>query len=878
MPRRGYQEQAVGTGMASFAAGAPPAIPTQQPLDYSSIQRALQGFTELSLRRDEERAVQQATQLQQAMGVGQVAEPQGYMLPRVRRVFEERAEKVYMQQLGIDALRMDTQLRQRHRNDPAGYQVAWDTYAQESVKGLEESNPRLATAAQAMLAETGARSWSAVSDQAFRHELALQEGETIRNFQQFRDVSRDRLLDPSVSSDQRDFDYEEAVTAGMAFLQEAVTDGRITPEVFNREMEKFEDDTRSEWVRGNVTAALNAGRHTDALGYIEALRQGQWFTNNNKARALANTLETDVRRALSGESDFMRQMRDNARAEASMMLSGVEPPEQAAGAIAKYKDYAARSGSQEMLDDAVGLELGLFAQNLIQNIDVLGVQALEGMDSLFAQVQLDERVRNALIDARNTRLEQINTAVALNDPYALRDLYPNLNREQTAAAANVDVNSLPILTRGQVASALQYGKNTGDVDGALQPLFNEAFEYGGGAADIAYSAIAAAEAGLISDAEASAMSLAAVSWASGNPNLANRAFMDGDFTAADPAIAGLRFTEDFKSETRVFQTISAMAGHDPVVRTQMRNALNNMYRAEAARLEDVSAVVAGASDIAELLNNEFDQIAITEIGGRSYPLSWFGTPEVGQEREARARGLNRRVTELQDEFGMALRVVPTGDGTFDIYAGESRNIFVENYVEPQQEDRRSQVEIMVAQMQDAAIEESQDPAWLREVADTNPLVTTQFARQQFDTRINRAARASGVSQENMRRLAAASLQSSAEERASRFGPLAMNVFPDRDPFSPDQEPVNEGDAARHFGELLRRYDNDPAKALAAYWSDPGQVDFFVDAYGEQWVDYMPGEVREFVYRGMQADVETVNFVHPDMPLSWDSPLWRTPLQ
>jgi hypothetical protein len=842
--------------MAQFNVAAPPAARQVAAIDFSGIQGALAGLTQIAQEVELSQAERQAARAQRELGTDSVAEPTGFMMPGARRAFEDRANKVYLQELALGALRNETLLRQQHRNDPDGFQSAWELYTEESTKNLEKTNPDLAVAARSMLVEQGINAWSGISDQAFKNELTLQEGETLRQIDELLDVFNDRILDPLSDSDQRDLDFDEALSVSFDVLTEAVQDGRIKPEVFNTRVAQLEDNLRGEWVRGNVAAALADGRHGEALGYIEALHQGAWFTNNDKARALANTLQSDINRALAGQSDYVKNLQQNAAAEMRLRLMGMTPPPETAGAIDRFMEYAAASGSPEIEGMAESKRVDWFATEVLQNVDGLGIDALQELPNIIVDPRLDPRIGDALFDKMNTRLQEIGRTLAANDNYGLLELYPNATNEQIAANLNIGIEVLPIVRPSSVAAAYELAQNTNDAT-PLAELGMQAIEQGGGVTDVAAAAMEAAERGFMARSGAEAVAMASMVWGEGNANLANRIFADAAFTTTDPVLAGVNFTESFKKDSELFQVLSAMAGHDPEMRTAFRNALNNMYRAELARSDDPRKLIDSGVDssVASNLVKEFTQIPVANVGGRSYPLSWFGTPDQENQRQALANALDTFVSNLSEQHSMMLRVFPNGDGSFVIYAGDTRNIPVGTFVPEQTQIIRDQQAIEVATIADSNAQAVANPEWLSEIYEDNPVIASQVSREQFNIRVNSAARLAGIEQEDFRRLAVAVLQSSPQETANRFGPMALNVLPDElNPFSLDHSTITERDAAAHFKSLLNQFDT-VDQAIAAYWSNATQVQYFIDQFGDEWLNNVPGNVREFVYRAKNANTE-----------------------
>lgn len=72
-------------------------------------------------------------------------------------------------------------------------------------------------------------------------------------------------------------------------------------------------------------------------------------------------------------------------------------------------------------------------------------------------------------------------------------------------------------------------------------------------------------------------------------------------------------------------------------------------------------------------------------------------------------------------------------------------------------------------------------------------------------------------------------------------------------------PANPNNAAdmnrlgrEYRGKMEQRYGGDPAKMWAAYNAGPGRVDAALKKYGNNWLQHMPAETKNYVRKNMRA--------------------------
>lgn len=89
--------------------------------------------------------------------------------------------------------------------------------------------------------------------------------------------------------------------------------------------------------------------------------------------------------------------------------------------------------------------------------------------------------------------------------------------------------------------------------------------------------------------------------------------------------------------------------------------------------------------------------------------------------------------------------------------------------------------------------------------------------------------------------------------------FAMQVMPEtaRDPGfglrpANPNDPQDMNRLGREYRQAMQgRYGNDPAKMWAAYNAGPGRLDQAISRGGENWMQFMPEETRNYVARNLQ---------------------------
>jgi len=883
--REEYQPGQTGGGLVSFDTYVPRIAAT----DYSNIRQALDNWTTRSIARDEARAEEavktRATEAQRQLGTGGLASPEEQLATRYQDVWKERTRALYLQELELDALKMNTDLSRKHALDPDGYTRAWSQYVQERTKSIEADDYLLADSAKRALETTGTKQWAQISDAAYKHQLAQQKARYEANLKARAGAIEDALLN-APDQDARDQILWESINAMGIDVDIGAEFGMIAPEAYGQAMNDIDVQLRSSWLRGAVMDAAQRGDYAAANGYIARLDRGGYFVDNAKARSMSGELRSMVNQMSAGPNDALKQMRSGARRVQSIYDAGGDPGPDGWNVVKAYTDMAFQYGSPSDVDDAIDLQADLGAAAIVNNVSRMPVTALPTARELIAnQYGGSPNVRSKTVAALDERVETVSTTISLGDPNAIRNLYPDVSYSQASQLLNIPADDVPTFSSTTVANAITTGLNTNTFTETMAGLASESVERGLGAADLIYTISAAAANNQLEDNVAGAAILGGALLTSGQDEMAQIVFYSGSLPSAPGAREGLG---DLRYD-KIMPTLGALVGHDARQIPMLRSAVDSYLVGQIA-----GGTAVDAQDAFDKLERSLKTIDTQTVGGKPYMAYMFGDTPV--EQRANARALDRAIARAVDVQNIAdeVSIVPTGAGGFRalIGRGGANTLFFadqqsDTWMPTRVREQNDRVLVETAQAAGEVERELANPAWLEEIAKNDPVLKTETARAQFNQRIETAAKSAKIDIPKFRRLAAAYVLTPEDERETHIGALGHNQELDASfgqivpmlqmPWTAPTKSILSASEkelrtrlfhdyevpAKHYAKVLKTFDNDEEKALAAYWSTPELVKQTVDAYGEAWLEYMPGTVQNFVYRGMSLpeDVESlINYI------------------
>lgn len=873
-----YQAGSIGREQASFTGP----VARTQATDFSGLQQVLGDWTDrvrlIEQAKAEEDTAVRARQAQTELGIEGYAPPEEQLAFRYQQVWKERAAATYLLELNNDAKRVNTELRQKYRYDPDGYETAWAEYSKERISAIEKQNPALHITAREGLADLGAQTWAGISDATFARDQEVQRNKWVEGIRTQIAAAQDILLDRSLTTQERDTELQRARDEAIITAHIGVDTGILNPSDLAGVISEINDSTAGDWTRGNFFTAMEREDFDAARGYINELRLGRWFENNDRARALANELEGWLNSALKGDTDHLRLMAEMADAERSSLKAGVGVDPRIQGAMEQYYRATVATGDpmlmwraeEKLVDTVTTLATGQAMET--------GFRGIAAARQLLSIPQLPNGVRESLAKKLDEQETALRDAINRGDVQEVFNLHPDgVPRAAIAAGSGLPIEALPFFSTRQVVGQWDLAANTGRFGEVIGSTISSAYMQGGTAADVAHTFTLAARRGEMAQTDAAA-AVAAVHVAPHDPSLATLLAqsatmpVDRDMFAA----TGFRFM-DRARDKGFLQTINAMSNQDPRVAEAMITAYENAVLTQAAAHPEGARSVSVLNDIADqMMRSTTAAVETVKIGQHYYPTSMLGPPDAPARAAAVARHLQQRVDRIQTQHSAPIVVRADGRGGFQAF-----NAFgdvVDAYIPDETLEQIEQIEVETTMAQDARASEVSDPAWLRDLS--SPLLQVQADRERFNDVVSSAARTARVDIEFARRLSAAAVQAPADERAIRFGPLfSMEATEWRGASphvgqDPDYTPARQSMA--HAGKLRDKYKDD-AKAFAAYWGGEAMVDNAIEVAGDNWLDVVPGSVREFVLRAQSLDPDAARLMPsdiyiPELLRTWEAPI------
>jgi hypothetical protein len=897
MTRREYTETPSSGAVVSFQTGGAPAAPNVPGVDFGGIRQSLNSWAQEASRKRQlaaqQRAQEQAITAQQELGAGELAEPDAEWDLQYQEAFQAAAAEVFVQNLEIDSTRVDNELRQEYFNNPQGYLSARQAYVDETLSGLQEQSVELHQIAKNSLDKQTGNSFSRLSEIAFQNEIQQNKDQAKLNFDLSVTQATQELLEPGA-----DREMLVAERSGDLYAQLArdLDLGLITKSTYDKSLAAVDDTLYFASVRGDVQDALEQRNFGVVDGYIDDLERGVGVTLNlDAARSLANEIRVNANRVRSGTDSQTQTMLNNAKTEASILLSGGEPNE-FAGSMRALQTMAMQSGDPAQMAAAQNILTDYEAATWVQqDLMTAGVEQLEEDVLAFASdPNLSESWRSSIVQKGNERIEEIRAAQG--DPQAVRDLFPTLSYEDAARIGNVDPSIMPTYSTAQLEQQIPDAIARGNLYETLEELrINSRM----GGNDLAATII---RSDALSEDEKGAAFTAVKLQQNGAMNLAAQA---ANLTGTMNQEQMAQFRKIYERSEEMAELIDAHSYYDPTSRALMQRGMALIAAGRLAETGQKSLSDDGYAAIAEQVVREFSSSAdLVEIAGRNYPLMDFQMPGEGPiAARERAKILGEGIQEQLEAQGMSsigIIIQPTENGGVEIFPnfGSSMRLLSPDgdteWTFDEVAERNDRARLDAASQEDRIIEERNDPRWAESLNDRDPERYTAATISAVNARISEVSGRTGVEEPLLRAIVAASDRMTPAQRSTRDIPADRDPVRGARPTSEHrylqtglrtgaiavrdalpniyvfEEGIDGGDASfLQQGHWIRRtsemFDNDPQKILAAYWSGRSAVEELVEEYGENWFDAATPSMKNFVRSGIGFyEQESFNYVPKSM--------------
>ena len=317
-----FEARDVGGGPVSFQTGAAPAPQPHQGLDFSGIQRALQGFTQQAAQRRQEEGVARAEELaaeqQRELGAEGIAAPDPDWSRAYQQAFQRRSRALYEQQVRTDAAKTANELHRAHQFDPDGFQAAWEEYTQRTVESAADTDAEAAAGIEVYLQNAGNEVANRLNNQVFERDLETEQVEAVSGIQaQVADMSNILLQNPNEEMLAK---FSAEAHDGLARLD---AEHLIPPKAKARLAEEIDVTLNQNYVRGVAQQALEDDDFDRVQLLVDNLQSGEYFADNNVALQMASEVSRRLGARLDERNSIIRKGAENRQDRMDAILDTV---------------------------------------------------------------------------------------------------------------------------------------------------------------------------------------------------------------------------------------------------------------------------------------------------------------------------------------------------------------------------------------------------------------------------------------------------------------------------------------------------------------------------------------------------------------------------
>lgn len=888
-------------GVVSFQTGGAPAAAQVSGVNVTGIQQALQTWSRRTKEReqaeDEQRAIEEATRAQMGLGASGIATPSENESRAYQNAYAARAREISRQQFQADAIRMASSLQREHALDPDGFNAAWQTYLNETVKTIEQRDATFAGDVQVYLDGLGANYSNTINNAVFERDL---ESQTVQITSAVKDqvanYTDSLLANPSEENFER---TRSELYSSLGSLDE----NAFSPRQIENLRIEGENRLAYAYARGQANLAIADNDYAGAQQIVDELRMGRYFSDNIQGEQLANSIESDMQALRSERNSIIRAGIDRNLETLDTYFTVTAET----GSIDEDDLEAARSALNFVRvngdeNDVERAETAFADTTLLNELgpQIRGASPAElnawgnYLSSPEAIEQYSGTARSALLQSINNQNQQFAQSIQNNDyanvgdpdfrglgaqqimnmEPALEDELRVRNRQRVSSVLGVAVDEVPNWTQGQTEDFVQRidkAAQSGDADAyrALVSRYMRPYMEQG-------------------NTLAGARALAAT-----NPEIAGTAFISTalmNATGRDAAIwTNLAMAGMAAGGTESEFQVSELSEDSRNKLDALAEGYGNSYAMVVASLKNVAggAIALGELDAgadsgeqAKYIDSLLSGIQTTEL---SNGVSVF-TADLGdgpQQQAVSQRAIEETFdaisdgpydvtkyrpvpvdnnqfifrdrltgTILRDDSGAPVRSF-VNEPTYE-RAVESDQQFAAEQARQAQAEAENQLQLSQTEQRvfqhvgaQAGISEDQSNALYRAIS-TSP--ARSIVRLPDGIVPEAMPRTDRAGQGGVRMMDTEYTIRGAEALSSfDFNPFQEGQ--QRSSFVGRQTEMRAG-TVMFYADMLDQFGGDTKKALAAVAASPEDVQLAVDNFGEDWLDEMPDDTRRFVRRGL----------------------------